>query len=188
MEIDIINGAILTQGYCDLIYDWLQKTSGSYLEIGSYCGVFLYNLNIHYPNIKKYSIDPFIADGYTNEEKGTYLDTVYNSFLENTKEINNFTHWKYTTKELYDKGIYNKIEDLTCVLVDGSHHYEDVVIDLEFIKHAAKKQTYIVMDDYNISGVEKAIKEIPNIFGKKHITNLKIKNSCYNFIYTPYEP
>lgn len=185
MEIIVKNGTILTQGYCDLVFEWLQEHTGSYLEIGSYCGVFLYNLNIFFPKIKKYSIDPFIADGYTGEEKGTYLKTVYRSFLKNTKKIKNHTHWKQTTETLLKNETYKKIKNLTCVLIDGSHHYNDVLIDLNFVKLATKKKTLIIMDDYNIPGVEKAIEDIPTIFGKENIVDLKIKNSCYNFIYNP---
>ena len=162
-------GKILSQGYTTHIKDWLTKNPGNYLEIGSYNGVFISELAENYPNFQLFSIDPFIADGYTGQEIGEELHKQYENFLYNTQPFSNIKLFKSTTLNCLENKIYLDFKDISCILIDGSHLYEDVKIDFEFIqKIERKKDILIVLDDLTILGVKKATEEFLDSLDKEN--------------------
>jgi len=151
-------GKILSWGLCDCILKWLEANHGDYLEIGCYHGVFLSEIAEKFPNIKVYGIDPHIADGWTGEDRGTFLSEIKSNFKHNVESLSNITHWELKTKECLEEKYYNNIDNISCVLIDGSHHYEDILIDIEFVGNLNNNQNLmVVFDDIKIPDVLKSM-------------------------------
>ena len=50
------------------------------------------------------------------------------------------------------------MDNVSCVLIDGSHHYEDVLVDFKFTDQLElEKESLLVVDDLHISDVGQAI-------------------------------
>tara|TARA_R110000868_G_C10964612_1_gene768959 strand:- start:1934 stop:2488 length:555 start_codon:yes stop_codon:yes gene_type:complete len=139
------------------IVDFLKNTSGDYLEIGSYWGVLIAEIGIDFPNKQLYSIDPFISDGWTGQIRGTNLSDIEDVFQHNIKDLN-ITHFKSTSKEFLDRGDFSQISNVSCMLIDGSHHYEDILADIEIFKRIDNNYAkYLVFDDLHIPDVAAAV-------------------------------
>lgn len=137
---------------------YLQENGGDYLEIGCYNGVFISKLAIRFPERVIIGIDPFISDGHTEEPIGTILSEVEQNFLKNTSGLRNIKHFRETTKEFYERGDFKDIQNVSCVYIDGSHHYKDIVIDIDLLNKINNNHIKkIVFDDININDVIAAI-------------------------------
>jgi precorrin-6B methylase 2 len=181
-------GKILSWGLCDCILDWLEIHPGDYLEIGCYHGVFLSEVAEKFSDIKVYGIDPHIADGWTGEEKGTFLSEIKVNFKHNIEGLNNITHWELKTEECLEKKYYNDISDISCVLIDGSHHYEDILTDIKFISYLNNKQNLmVVFDDIKIQDVIKSMEYFFQHFShriiEKYIAEGNSVNKNPNYAY-----
>ena len=151
-------GQILSNGFCTRVENWLESHTGNYLEIGAYDGVFVSTLAEKFPDKHFYVIDPFVADGHTGQPQGDDLNIQYENFIHNTSKLPNVTLFKQTTKECLDNLIYKQMDNVSCVLIDGSHHYEDVLVDFKFTDQLElEKESLLVVDDLHISDVGQAI-------------------------------
>jgi hypothetical protein len=140
------------------ILSWLADHPGDYLEIGCYWGVFFSEVAEANPQHMAYAIDPHIADGHTGQERGFDLSHIKKEFLHNISGSNNVVFWNSTTKRCYEEERYEQIENISCVLVDGSHHYEDIKVDIDFIANIKRNQEVLVyFDDLHISDVVQGI-------------------------------
>lgn len=178
-------GQQLTNIFNDTIRDWLKLNGGDYLEIGSYYGVFMSELAEEFPNSIFYSIEPFVTNAYATEDKEKLQKEVKEYFIHNTESFKNITHWELTTKECLEKE-YNKfLYDVSCVLVDGSHHYENICIDINFINNiCTDREIMVIFDDLHVEDVLLAIKHFELIFNKRlkrKITYETVEEG--NFIY-----
>ena len=159
------HGKILSTAYCGKVLDWLENTNGSYLEIGVYNGVFLSFVAELFPQHNVFGIDPFIGDGHTGQPQGSKLSDQFENAHKNIEEFPNAKIRVSTTKECLDNHYYKELEEVSCVLVDGSHHYDDILIDFEFILQIRNKKNMLVLfDDLHIKDVVDAI----SFFEKEH--------------------
>jgi predicted O-methyltransferase YrrM len=144
----------------------LARDNLNYLEIGVYNGDSIATLAKMYPNKTVYAIDPFIEDGFTSHdtgvERGEYMSQQEANTRRNIAGLDNVVLFKMTSQEFAEM-LTDEMVDLMNighVLVDGSHHYEDVVIDSELsIKLFNNKPGIIVFDDADLDGVARARKE-----------------------------
>ena len=169
------HGKILSTAYCGKVLDWLENTKGSYLEIGVYNGVFLSQVAETFPQHNVFGIDPFIGDGYTGEPQGSKLSDQFENARKNIEGLPNAKVWTSTTKECLDNHYYKELSEVSCILVDGSHHYDDILIDFEFILRIQNNRNMLVLfDDLHIKDVIDAI----NFFEEKHSS--RIVSKIYN--------
>jgi len=156
----------------------LQSVDGNYLEIGVYYGETFFELAKKNPTRKLYGIDPFISDGWTGQHKGTQLSEAEQVCNQKMKEFPNTFIFKATSKQFAGMPADIKGFNISTVFIDGSHWYDDVVIDTDLaIKMIGKKPGIIIYDDLHIGGVRDALKqglekypqikplESPQIFG-----------------------
>jgi hypothetical protein len=141
----------------------LARTGANYLEIGVFNGDSISKLATWYPHKIIYGIDPFIEDGYTSHEtgaeQGQHIGQQEENTLKNINGLENIVLFKMTSKEfveiLTDEMV--KVMEVSHVLIDGSHHYEDVVTDAELaVRLLDGKPGIIVFDDANLPGVDQA--------------------------------
>jgi hypothetical protein len=151
-------GKQLISSFIQPINNWLTEHPGDYLEIGCYYGVFLAEVAENFPNYKVYAIDPHIADGWTGEPQGMILSQIKEDFLYNIEGLDNIVFWEKTTEQCFKEKKFNDIKELSCVLIDGSHHYDDIIVDINFISNIKHKQdVFVFFDDLHIPDVVKAI-------------------------------
>ncbi|HOS16859.1 MAG TPA: class I SAM-dependent methyltransferase [Bacteroidales bacterium] len=141
--------------------DFLLKYEGNYLEIGIFDG---YNLCLVAKSIPLkicYGIDPFISDGHIGYEKGTPIPEHEKNCKENMQEVPNTKLFRVTSEEFLKNLTDEMINEMnvSAVYIDGSHHFPDVIIDIELaIKLIGSKPGLIIFDDLHISDVKEGIK------------------------------
>jgi len=157
-----LRGRILSEGYTPQIKEFLARSEGDYLEIGSYYAYFLTAMAIQFPDKKVYGIDPHISDGYTAGAKGEAIPEVEEVADFNTSLVDNVELIKLTTKDFLKKKNASKIlKNISCVLVDGSHYYDDIVHDLELVTRIENDyEKLVAFDDLQIADVSKAFDEL----------------------------
>lgn len=176
-------GKILSNSFTSDVKNWLKSNPGNYLEIGSYDGIFISQLGEEYPNLYFFSIDPFISDGYTGQEIGTLLSEQHSNFLFNTNSLSNIKLYNFTTQECLKNKVYLDIEDISCILIDGSHIYEDVKIDFEFIQKIKRnRDILVIIDDLHIKDVVKACNEFLETLDEDSFAILKSSSPHYKKI------
>ena len=144
----------------------LRRDHLNYLEIGVYNGDSIATLARMNPNKTIYAIDPFIEDGYTSHDtgvdRGEYMSQQEANTRKNIEGLTNVVLFKMTSQE-FSEILTDEMVDLMNighVLVDGSHHYEDVVIDSELsMRLFNNKPGIIVFDDADLDSVARARKE-----------------------------
>lgn len=178
-------GSRLGSGFNKPILSWLSDHPGDYLEIGCYWGVFFSEVAEYNPQHTAYAIDPHIADGHTGEKRGSNLSHIKEDFLHNISGLDNVVFWDTTTKKCLELKKYNDIKNLSCVLIDGSHHYRDIVVDVDFvanIKHT--QEVMVVFDDLHILDVAKSIDYFIKTIGERVSNRIDGHNHC-SFILKP---
>jgi hypothetical protein len=157
----------------------LNQWPGNYLEIGVYDGDGFSTIAKNFKEKNCYALDPFIEDGYTRgcsfKPQGGKLISQKESFLNYTKDFQNVILYEESSVEFYNKINQNLIENMSIsmILIDGSHHYKDVVNDyklsLELLQFQGKG--VIIFDDLQVSDVMTAFNEFldlnKNIIVKK---------------------
>lgn len=137
---------------------YLPKTPGNYLEIGVFEGDSLRDLSAALPDKRLIGVDPFIEDGYTSHatgsERGGHNATQESITEKNLQGRNNVVLHKVTSKEFYETLTEQAMKNLniTAVLIDGSHHYEDVALDFELAKKLIDNKPGVIVTD-DICGV-----------------------------------
>jgi hypothetical protein len=156
----------------------LARDNLNYLEIGVYNGDSIATLAKMYPNKTVYAIDPFIEDGFTSHdtgvERGEYMSQQEANTQKNIAGLDNVVLFKMTSQEFAEM-LTDEMVDLMNighVLIDGSHHYEDVVIDSELsMRLFNNRPGIIVFDDADLDDVARARKEF-HIKYKEQTDNL----------------
>lgn len=183
-----MEGYILTFAAKQIVNDWLVNNNGNYLEIGSYYGVMVSELAEAFPDRIMYCIDPFIADGWTGQEKGTELSEIEKAFIENTKSHKNIKLNRMTTKQVLEKKLDNLLKDVTVIFVDGSHHFDDILIDIDLVDAIHKKtdnRFMVLFDDLHIQDVQRGVEEF-RLKYKEYIFSEYSKGTLLTFIMRPY--
>jgi hypothetical protein len=173
----MLKGASLSVDVNDLIY-FLDKIDSNYLEIGCFNGTNLAKLALHYPNKKIYGIDPFISDGYTGTSIHTALNQQQHNLYWNIINLDNVKFFQLTSEQFRELDVDYKKMNIGCIFVDGSHHYKDIVIDIDIsincIKNNKNNKGIIIFHDINIPDVINAISQF-----KKDCDELKYDKISY---------
>ena len=150
----------------DYFKDRLSSLENNYLEIGIWHGTSVSELAKLFPNKTIYAIDPFIEDGFTSHEssiqQGDQLSDNRNIVLENIKGLTNLHLYEMTSKDFFDSLTQDTISQMNVshVMIDGSHHYDDVILDTQLAMTViGNKAGTVAFDDTNLEGVEKAMNE-----------------------------
>jgi hypothetical protein len=144
----------------------IKRFKGNYLEIGIFDGDLISSLASENPNKNFYGIDPFIEDGYTVNITKVYTGNEIVSqkkiALSRLNELSNLKYYIETSLEFLNKLTEEQCNelDVNIVLIDGSHYYKDVIVDIEIaLKLIKNKKGIIVFDDLHVPEVLKAVKE-----------------------------
>lgn len=156
----------------DFVIDNLYKYTGNYFEIGVFNGDGFARVASNYMTKNCYAIDPFIEDGYTSAttsiERGCELSSQKQSFLSVTQGLKNITHFETTSKDFLEKlnDIHVDEMNISIILIDGSHHYSDVVNDYQLSIRLLQKQKegIIIFDDLHVPDVKKAYDEFCSLY------------------------
>lgn len=142
------------------INEFLQSSTGNYLEIGVYHGDTFFKIAEANPTHKVYGIDPYISDGWTGQHRGTVLSDAEKTCDEKIKAFSNATIFKMTSDEFLKQLVNPEEMNVVVVFIDGSHWHECVQIDIDLaIKFIGDKKGLILFDDLHIKGVRDAIVE-----------------------------
>lgn len=157
-----LKGEALSTAFHDPVREFLNTYPGNYLEIGVYQGHFLATLCGEYPDKYFFGIDPFISDGCVPGEKGSAIPEVEEIALHNILQTANGNLIKSTTENFLKSDIVESVLGrVSCILIDGSHHYEDIVHDLELVlKISNNLKKAVFFDDTLVEDVAKAKLEL----------------------------
>lgn len=160
--------------------------SGNLLEIGSFRGRTALNIIHNFPDLKTFTFD--LPDQLDNDK-----DLKYNlvesdkaqAFHHKKKELK-IKYKDYFSKinslegdsATYDFSKYNDFFDI--IIVDGSHKYENVVIDSENAIKMIKKNGYIIWHDYSKDHID-VLKAIRFIKKKYSIEINRLKHTKFVF-------
>lgn len=162
----------------------LDSFPGNYLEIGVFNGDGFSSIANKFPNKTCYAIDPFIEDGHTEHTsglvRGDSLSKQKENFIANTQSLKNIVHFQVTSVDFYNQLDSLQIEqmDISIILIDGSHHYNDVINDCKLsVKLLSnRKSGLIIFDDLHVEGVRQAYDEFCN----EYKTNIEKLGSSGN--------
>ena len=156
---------------CQTVYRFLlenlQNFLGNHLDIGVFDGDGIAELAQAYPNKTIYGVDPFIEDGNTVALTGVNRGEDMASQEDRTKNrLSNYQNafLSIVTAEDFLKLLTAEQIDtmnINSVFIDGSHWYEDVLIDMQLaVKLIGNNKGIITFDDLNNAEVKKAYDEI----------------------------
>lgn len=157
--------------FCTLGFNFfkqeLSQSDFNYLEIGVFNGDSIAELGKAYPNKSIFGIDPFIEDGNTthitkikeNHQLSVQKQNTYNNIFG----LNNVKLFEEKSIDFYNQLTDEMIEEMNVawVLIDGSHHYADVIVDIKLaMKLIGDKRGGVVFDDCcNVADVNRAHQE-----------------------------
>lgn len=169
---------MMARGWYNFSLNNLNQYQGNYLEIGIFGAIGLVSLAGKYRDKTIYGIDPFIEDGYTSATSGiasgNQLSDIRNLALSRAAPYSNIKIFEQSSVDFNKNLTVELIQelDVSCVFIDGNHHYEFVKNDAELaMKLIANKSGGICFDDVTIPGVEQAFNEFQNIY-KDRITEI----------------
>ena len=150
----------------------MRETHGNYLEIGTFNGVGAANIAKLYANKTIYVVDPFIEDGHTTGASGvghgSHMSTQKQNALNNFKDLSNVVLYEQTNNQ-FASTLTDEIVDqmnVGWVLIDGSHHFNDVVTDYNIaIRLIGNKSGVSVFDDLRVFDVANAYNQFQTEFG-----------------------
>lgn len=156
-----MRGGEQTDGLLSMINDLGDTQDKTMVEIGSYMGD---STIIFAQKFKKViTIDPFI-NNYDDVEYSTEfaaLTLVYEKFLENISNYNNIIH----IRKKSDDAIFDIIDKVDFVYIDGHHTYEQVKKDIQNYRKLINDNGIIGGHDYSVIGWKDVIKAINECLG-----------------------
>ena len=160
--------------------------SGRLLEIGSFRGRTALNIIYNYPKLNVFTFD--LPDKVNNEINLKYKlieSDKAQAFHKNKNELKkNYTNYFSKINVLegdsatYDFSKYYNFFDI--ILIDGSHKYENVLIDTENSLKMIKKNGYIFWHDYSKDHID-VLKAIKLIKKKYKIKIFRLKHTKFAF-------
>ena len=165
LEVGVLEG-VTAKNVCELLY----KLNGSNFK---YIGLDLFGLDREKNNKKEFTP---ISNKYSNPFKYLFHKIIVRS-EPNSIEGVRFLLKKYKESVSlyrgYSKNILNELDlsQVDFLFLDGGHSYETVKKDLSIILKNIKKNSIILIDDYNqpAYGVKKAVDEIKNSYYNEQI-------------------
>jgi hypothetical protein len=157
-----LRGQALSTAFHNPVREFLNTYPGNYLEVGVYQGHFLATLCSEYQDKSFFGIDPFISDGCVPGERGSAIPEIEEIAKHNILQVANGTLIKCTTQDFLKSDIKDSIlEKVSCILIDGSHHYEDIIYDLELVLSISNNfEKAVFFDDMAVPDVAKGAKEL----------------------------
>lgn len=159
---------------------------GNYLEIGIFNGIGTADIARTFPDRKIFAVDPFIEDGYTTGasdlERGESLVSHKETAFAHLMPFSNVIIAPMTSKEFDNHLTAQDIIEynISWVIIDGSHHYEDVCIDGELAKRLIDcKRGGIVFDDLQHPGVLQAYEEFIERYSYRITQHFKLDYNEY---------
>lgn len=150
----------------DFMREELYSSKSNYLEIGIFNGDSIAQLAKEHPEHKFYGIDPFIEDGFTTHTtgvtRGNQITVQKNTALRLNRRLKNVKIFQQTSQQFLTDLDNTQLKKLNVghVLIDGSHHYHDVVLDgILAVLLIGNKPGTIIFDDIGLPGVAKAHEE-----------------------------
>jgi hypothetical protein len=119
-----------------------------------------------YPEREFYGIDPFIEDGHTFGHQGLAkpgeLMLRQQQICRENAKLPNITLLEETSKRFAESLAEAAVVlmNISCVFVDGNHHYEHVDNDCHLAVRLLPKGGVIFFDDLDEPGVARAVKEL----------------------------
>ena len=164
-----LKGRSLSNAFHDPIREFLNTHPGNYLEVGVYYGHFITALCSEYQDKLFYGIDPFISDGCVPGDRGSAIPEIEEIATYNILQASNGTLIKSTTQEfLKSDTVENTLQKVSCILIDGSHHYEDIVYDLELVLRVSNNlKKAVFFDDMLVEDVSKGARELISKLGNR---------------------
>lgn len=173
-------GIQLSYGFIDTIKDWFVHNEGDYLEIGCYYGVFFSEMAETHPQIKVYGIDPHISDAYNVSDKETLQKEVKSYFAHNIEGLDNVVFWNTKTENCLSDEYVDQLSNVSCILVDGSHIFEDILADIMLIKKIkSRHKILVIFDDRQIQDVLDSIDLFKKVFGPRIILEATYNNCSF---------
>ena len=160
--------------------------SSNLLEIGSFRGRTALNIIYNFPDLKIFTFD--LPDQIHNEKDLKYnlveSDKVQ-AFHHKKKELK-IKHKEYFSKinslegdsATYDFSKFDEFFDI--IIIDGSHKYENVIIDSENAIKMIKKNGFIIWHDYSRDHID-VLKAINFIKKKYSIEINRLKHTKFVF-------
>jgi hypothetical protein len=182
-----LQGRALCSAFHSPITNFLSSHEGAYLEIGIFYGHFLAQVANQFPDKTIYAIDPFIDDGnttwITGEERYQSIPKVREIALHNISQVNNIELFETKTEEFINNPLAKDIlKNVSCVLIDGSHHYDEIKHDLELVMQIENDYDKMVaFDDVKVDDVIRSIDDFTNNI-KDRITSID-NNPDYVAVY-----
>lgn len=176
-----------------LYIERVQQAKGgeTFVEIGSWLGRSAALMAVEIINSKKdiqfYCVDPWSDGGpdlkhKVDQMRLPYLDKtgkerfdLYQLFLKNTQRVAHIIH--PIRKPSLDAVHHFAEGTIDFLMIDGSHQYQDVCEDIDAWLPKMKRGGMISGDDYNWSGVERAVKEKFSGMDVKVVELPKAKNN-----------
>ena len=161
-------------------------SSGKVLEIGSFRGRTALNIIYNFPNIKLYTFD--LPENFTDQKNLKYKLIESDKFQAFHKEKNelkkkyNYFFSKINSIEgdsaTYDFSNFDNFFDI--IIIDGSHKYENVVIDSENAIKMIKKDGFIIWHDYSKDHID-VLRAIRFIKKKYSISINRLKHTKFAY-------
>ena len=160
--------------------------SGQVLEIGSFRGRTALNIIYNFPNIKLYTFD--LPENFTDQKNLKYkliesdkFQAFHKEKNELKKKYNDFFS-KINSLEgdsgTYDFSNFDNFFDI--IIIDGSHKYENVVIDSENAIKMIKKDGFIIWHDYSKDHID-VLRAIKFIKKKYSISINRLKHTKFAY-------
>ncbi len=160
LEVGVLEG-VTARNICELMHEIHGYSF-------SYTGIDLFGLDINSNNNKEFTP---ISKRYSNPLKFIYFNYILKNHPNSLKGVN-YLLKKFTNSidlhQGYSKDLLRKINlnTIDFIFLDGGHSYETVKDDLNIILDNSKKNSILVLDDYNQKeyGVKKAADEVKDKF------------------------
>lgn len=144
---------------------------GNYLEIGVFNGDSIAALARAFPDSHIYGIDPFVEDGCTTHTTGVQrhesMPTQRTNTYLNIQDLPNVDLFEMFSSD-FARTLTPEVAaalNVSYVLIDGSHHYADVMVDVHLaMQLIGDKPGAIVFDDVNLPGVGQAYQEFLTVY------------------------
>ncbi len=160
--------------------------TGNFLEIGSFRGRTALNIIYNFPNMNIFTFDlPNSSEEEANLKYELIESDKTQAFQKNKDElrINHNNYFQKITSlkgdsAKYDFTKYSNFFDI--ILIDGSHKYENVILDSENSIKMIKNKGYIIWHDYSKDHID-VVKAI-NLIKKKYSIDIKrLKHTKFAF-------
>tara|TARA_Y100001958_G_C21056216_1_gene420622 strand:- start:75 stop:695 length:621 start_codon:yes stop_codon:yes gene_type:complete len=165
LEVGVLEG-VTARNVCEILNNIYGKDF-------NYIGVDLFGLDIDKNNLKEFTP---ISKKHSNPFKNFYYKYILRHYPNSVEGVNYLL--KKFNKNIklykgYSKNILQQIDitNIDFVFLDGGHSYETVKEDLNIILKYLKKDSVLLVDDYNQDsyGVKKAVDECKNNYKHEQI-------------------